>query len=405
MSLFSIGKKSERFGVIVDVGSGSAMAAIVHSSEADPSPTIVWYVREHSPLKNINAISESAKSVNSSLMNALLLLDSDGRKALNAYRPDAKISELQCTVSAPWSHTVTKKINYTQEEPFEITSELIEELERTAEEKTTTELNGDAELAKLDLKVVAKTTMALTANGYRTIKPEGEFSPTVSLTHGSVVVQQYLIDSIDDMRSKLFPSAESKIISYMLALYCVAKDLYPAAQETCLVDVTYEATEIGIVREGSLQYTDHISFGLFSLAREISEITKAPLVETFKYLHGDTPYAFLETITAGQKDDVETVFESYIDRLALLFKKTGDSLSIPKQLIVNTDAASEVLLKGLLEKAVKRAVKTNPVIYMVSKKLVIEKDNEDDTDPVDTAALIAARFFHKRQHCLTFEYS
>lgn len=404
MSFFSSAKKTERFGVIVDIGSGSALAAIIHSDENELSPTIVWYAREHAPLKNIDSTSESAKAVTTALMNALLRLDSEGRKVLAAYRANAKITDFQCTISAPWSYTVTKNINYTQEEPFEITKELVEELVRTAQEKTTDELNESEVAAQLDLQIVARTTMSLLANGYRIKSPEGEKSPSLSLVHASAVTQQYLVDSLEDLRQKLLPEAEMRMMSYILVMFCVSKDLFPNLQEVCLVDVTYEATEVGIVRDGSLQYSTHTSFGLFSLAREIAAVTKSPLYEAFKYLHGNTPYAFIDSVTASQKADIELIFEAYINRLADLLKETGDELSIPKQMIINTDAQSETLMKDLLEKATKRAIKSNPAIQMVATKLTAKNDTTEEKQAIDTAMLIAARFFHKREHCLTFEY-
>lgn len=405
MSLFSKKNNGERFGVLIDIGSGSALAAIIHSSEADTSPTIIWHTREHAPLKNIESTAESAKAVTTALMNALLRLDGEGRKAMDAFRKGEKIKEIQCTISAPWSYTVTKNINYKQEEAFQITEALIDELTRTAEEKTANEMEETDSVSQLGLKVVAQTVMSLMANGY-VISPssKGE-TKELSLVHGSVVTQQYLVDSLQDIKSKLFPEATLKTLSYVMTIYCVSRDLFPHLTEACLVDVTYEATEIGIVREGSLQYSTHTPFGLFSLAREIAEITKVPAHEAFKYLHSETPYSFTETLTESRKAEIETMFEAYIERLSTLFHETGDELSIPKQLVVNTEAGTEAIMKDLLDKAAKRATKSSPGITMITSKLLTKKDTANaENVTADTAMLVGARFFHKQNHCISFDY-
>ena len=404
MSFFKRGNSVEKFGVIIDIGSGSALAAIIHSDDNEASPTIVWFTREHAPLKNIESTTESAKAVTTALMNALLKLDGEGRKVLEEYHKGAKITDIQCTISAPWSYTVTKNINYTQEKEFSISAELIDELTKTAQEKTAAEMRESESVSELGLLVVAQTTMAIMANGYRVHAPATGKTPELSLTHASVVTQQYLVDSLEDLRQKLFPESKLKMLSYVLTMYCVSKDLFPHLHEVCLIDITYEASEIGIEREGVLQYSTHTPFGLFSLAREIAEITGVPLHEAFKYLHGETPYGFLDTLSESKRADIEQLFEAYINKLAGLFHETGDELSIPKQMLVNTPAGTETLLQDLLDKAAKRATKTSPAIQMVTTKLLAKNESDSAITSTDASMLVAARFFHKRQHCLTFDY-
>ncbi|MCA9361885.1 hypothetical protein KC906_00780, partial [Candidatus Kaiserbacteria bacterium] len=207
MSLFKRIQITDRYGVVVDVGSGSVLTAIVHSDPDLEFPQIVWAHREHAPLRNIDSLEQSAKAVMTALMNSSMLLDTEGRTALREYDKNAVLSVVQCGIAAPWSYTITKIIGYTQEDPFEITKELIAELTETIHQKIESDLKESEALKGLGLQVVARTTTDILSNGYHVTEPIGNQSCEVTLSRVSVVTQQYLIDAIDDMSSKLFPEA------------------------------------------------------------------------------------------------------------------------------------------------------------------------------------------------------
>lgn len=405
MSLFSFKGSSERIGTIIDIGSGSVLVAIVHSKDAEASPAIIWSHREHAPLKNIDSLEQSAKTVMTALVNALLRFDVEGRRALHEYSKSARIDTVQCSIGAPWSYTVTKNIHYSQDEPFPITESLIDELLRTALQQVENEIGGQETTSKHGLSVIARTTMDILSNGYRVAHPEGQKANALDISHTTVVTQQYLLDAISDLQQKLFSSAVVDKLSYILILFCVSQDMYRGTFDTCLVHVSYEATEIGIVRNGVLTYTTHTPFGSFSIAREIANITGVPLYEAFQYLHSEDPFAFIESLPNSQKGEIGKVFESYIARITDLFHETGDELSIPKNILLHADLESEPFFKDIIEKAAKRRLKVDPFVQMVTPKL-ISKDTHKDKQKhqSDTAMLVSAQFFHKRNHCSNFEY-
>lgn len=408
MSLFSFSGDTERIGAIIDIGSASVLVSIISSTASHKNPLIIWSHREHAPLRNIDSLDQSSKAVMTALMNALIKLDGDGRRALHEYKRGADIGVLQCTISAPWSYTVSKTINYVQEEPFEISDNLIEELLRTAVQKIRQELGDNDSATKLGLTVITRATMDLLANGYRIKDPSGQKTSELSISHASVVAQEYLIDQIKDLKGKMFAGADCHMTSYMLAFYCVAQELYTDAFDTCLVHISYEATEIGVVRDGTLRYSTHTPFGAFSLAREISNITSVPLYESFQYLHGDDPYEFLETLPDAQRNEVEQVFEAYTARITELFKETGDELSIPKRILLHADLKSEKFFRDIIDKAARRSLKSDPMIKLITpnlfETLTHGEHSQKPEQLEDTAMLVSAQFFHKGDSLRFFEY-
>lgn len=409
MLFFGSGSKDESFGAVVDIGSGSVLISIVHSDTKLDHPTVIWSYRENAPLKNINSLEESLRSILTSLLNASMRLDSEGRKVLEAYRKGGKITQVQFGAAAPWSYSVSKTINYEQEESFEVTNDLIEDLIESTKKKIEQSLKDDPKLEENGLIPVLSTTMDVLSNGYRVERPQGQTSNQLNISHANVVFNKKLVAGIDVTADKLFADVEVKKISFMLMFYSVVQDLLPQTYDSCLIDITDEATEIGIMRNGVLTYCTHTPFGFYSLAREISAITKVPLQESLGYLYAEKPFAFKSKLNDGQKESVEAVFEAYINKLTLLFHETGDKLSIPKHISLHCELKAENLFVELIEKAVKRSIKTQPFIVSISKKIIdkayeANAEGADVVIPTNTALLVSTQFFHKQQEFKKYEY-
>lgn len=409
MSLFGMSKSSKRYGVLIDIGSGSVLTAIVYSDPAQKHPEIIWAHREHAPLRNVDSLEQSAKAVMTALVNSSMMLDAEGRKALYDHSGNVKLTELQCSIAAPWSYTVTKTINYNQEESFRVTENLLDDLIETINNKIENDLKENDTVQNLGLQVVTRTTMDILSNGYHVKHPEGQQTKQLTISRASVVTQQYLVDALTEMHNKLFPSTTDRKISFALMLFVVTREVLSQIYDVCLIDVTYEATEIGIVRDGVLKYCTHTPYGSFSLAREISKVTNVPLHEAFGYLHTETPYAFMKSLPKEQADEVEKVIEAYIERVSLLFKETGDELSIPKQISLHADLKSEPLFLDMVEKAAKRNLKTEPLVTPISEKILkfsYQSENGKGVTalPTDTALLLSAQFFHTQRNLSRFEF-
>lgn len=410
MSLFSLGTRKNKYGIVIDIGSGSVLTAIVHSVQNEKYPTIIWAHREHSALKQISSIEQSAKAVLAALMNASLKLDQEGRRALREYDSKARLTTLQCSIAAPWSYTVTKTINVKHDTLMEITDSLIDELTFSAQKQVEEELNEQAATNSFGLEVITKATMDLLTNGYRVTNPDGERAQALVLTQATVVAQKNLSNGLLEMKQKLFPNATLERVSFILMLYCGVRHLYQNLDDVCLVDVTDEATEIGIVRDGSLRFSTHMSFGMFSLARELSAITNIPLTEALGHLRMKDIASIRTLFPESTHEDIDSLFTAYINKLATLFNETGDTLSIPKQIMLHIEDSFQPLFSYLLKKATHQATKIEHSILLMSDSINSQEQRERHVELIgdythDTSLFLHAEFFHKREHCLGFIYS
>ncbi len=409
MATRSLRGTKKSYGVVVDIGSGSVLVAIVESDPKATAPTIIWAHRERAPLKHIDSLQESAKGIVAALVDAAMKLDGEGRIALQTYSSRATLTTLQVAISAPWCYTVTKSISYRQDEPFTVTDELISELVATAERQVTDELGAHQTTAALSITPITRALMDMTTNGYRVTSPDGANASAISVTEATVVAQTYLVDAVAELHRKLFSRTKKQQTSFMLQLYCAARHLLPHTDDTCLIDITYEATEMGVVRDGCLRYSTHTAFGLYSLTREIATITNQPLPHVLSQLRQPDPTFFLDSLSAEKRTEVETSLEAYVDKIASLFHETGDTLSIPKKILLHMDNGVEPFFQPLIERAAKKATKIDHALTSVATAVGIKNNTVTFTDTTssyqsDTALALLAQFFHKPEHCLDFTY-
>lgn len=408
MSFLSSGNK-ERFGALIDIGSGSVLVAILRSDPAKTYPEIIWSKREYSPLRNVSSLDESAKHVMTALVNALMALDSEGRKAFSEKTGQTKLPETQVTIAAPWSYTITKNISYAHSEPFTISDELIEELLRTSHKKVDEDITEHERAHQLGLTIISRSVIGLAANGYNLLRPNNQTAKSLRVVEASAVAQDYLVTAIKEAGGKVLPDTTLRLYSFIMIFYSIIRDIHPESTEYCLVDITYEATELGIVRDGILTYTTHAPYGSFSLAREIAAVLGTPLEEAFGYLHDSDLSAALSSYSVEKQAEVEEIFTAYRKRLTDLFHETGDALSIPKRVFLHGNLHTEAFYAEQVGEAAKAATKASHAVYPVSKELIDknypkEMGLEVEKMVMDTALLISAQFFHMREYHSRFEH-
>ncbi len=381
-------------GALIDIGSASVLVSYVASRPSDAVPLIIWSHREHIPLRETADLEQLAKNLSTAFMNASLLLETTGRQVLDQALPGhPRPSYLHVTVAAPWSYTVTKTITYEADEPFAIDRELITELQRTAESKIMHELKEHEVVAELGLTLTAKSTIALIGNGYHIDAPRGQMASNLSLARSNALIHGYLATAINEAHEKLLPATTIHTASFMLAYYLTARALYPERTEYCLIDITYEATEIGVVRDGALQYCTHVPYGAFSLARDLSNATKTPLTEAYGLLGNDSYLPDEKT-----QAHLTELYQAYEAKVSELLSETGDTLAIPKTILLHSNTETEGFFAERVQRGASVTTRSTHHVITVSKDIIDRFYTTESTKDLftrhDTALLISAQFFH-----------
>jgi hypothetical protein len=407
MLLFNKEDSSLRYGAVIEIGSGSVLTSIIKSDRNKKNPEIIWSTREYATRRAESDTAVNAKSVITALMNAILLLESAGREVLKQRNPHATIKYMQFSMTAPWSYTITKVIGYNKETPFLITDTLINTLISAAQKKINEELKENELASDLGLAIMTRATTDIMANDYKIEDPKGKTASTLTLTQVSAVAQTYLTDAISDIQQKVFKNATLERYSFMLMFHCIIRELYNQLSEYCLIDITYEATEIGVVRGGILRYCTHAPIGISTLARTLVTVLNIPLEEAYAFLKEPYHTRALESLSETKLAEVAVIFDEYQNNLAKLFRETGDKLSIPKILFMHGDHQTEEFFSRQLVAAAKKATNSTHAVHGVSTELLTKNYTAEEkklllTVTLDTAVLVAAQFFHKQHHCNDF---
>lgn len=390
MSFFKEKSPEVRCGAIIDVGSGSVGIAVVVSESLTGKLDIVWSHREHMLIKDIQGNHDLLKEINTTIINALLELGSKGLKTLHEFNPHLKIEYIQSTISAPWSYTVTKMINFEDEHPFDVTKELIDQLVDTAKKQTLATVLDGKVMEDLGLRMITDETVNIELNGYTVKKPIGNNSRSLSLAHISALTQEKLLLTIEELQEKILPKAEVEHYSFMYLFYQVLKYLHPDTSEVCLIDVTNEATEIGIVRDNILRQATYTPFGLYSLAREIAVVCNIPKEEAYAMLKEGTEIT-KSAYGKEKREEIQKIFDVYEDKVSEIFKNTGDSLSIPKTLFLHTSQNTEAFFLEHLKKAAQKATGSTHTVHLVTSELLHDKQMND------SALALSAHYFHTKE--------
>jgi cell division ATPase FtsA len=407
MKLFSKPQPEIRIGAVVEIGSGSVLVSIIRSDATKTIPEVIWSKREYAVKRKDSNTAINAKAVITALMNAVLLLESEGRGSLEQQYPKSKIEHLQVSMTAPWSYTITKVIGYNQTESFEITEALLGSLIEAAQKKITEELKENELASELGLAIMTRATTDIQANDYKISNAVGKTATNLTLTQVSAVAQTYVTDAIEELHSKIFAKAKLERFSFMLMFHCIIRELYNDLNEYCLIDITYEATEIGVVRGGILRYCTHAPIGISTLARTIAQILNIPLEEAHAFLKEPYHTHAMESLSEDKRAEVLVIFDEYQQNIAKLFKETGDKLTIPKILFMHGGHQVEDFFSVQILAAAKIATNLSHAVHSVTTELLTTNYNADEkkrllTISSDTAMLVAAQFFHKQHHCSDF---
>ena len=408
MGFFSATESNVRYGVVIDIGSGSVLAAIVKSDKNNSYPDIIWSKREYIPLRNVSTLNRSVKTIMTSLVNVLMTLDSEGRKILREQTPSAKLTTMQVTIAAPWSYTVAKTISYDNEEEFVVTHNFLEELLRMARQKVLEDLKENEKIHQLGLSIMSRITADVLVNGYSVHVTGKQKTNAIKVVELTSIAHESIVNEVNELQEKMFLNANLFQYSFMMSFFYTILNFYPDVSECCLVDITYEATEIGVVREGVLQYCTHTPYGAISLAREISSILSVTMEEAHNYLYELDFNIILEKYSDRQKKDIEQLFSAYHKRLVELFHETGDKLSIPKIIFLHSDLLTAPFFKKQILSAIKEVTGSSHVVYNVTSDILTKHypqviQDEIKNSKKDTAMLISAQFFHTHNYQREFE--
>ena len=382
------GNESTKYGVIIDVGSGSVGMALLFSDPSSTEPQILWSHRERMLIRAEDRLDTTKKLMATTILKAFLELGNDGLKALRQFDKSATVAEIFVSIAAPWSYTVVKTISLNQEKKFRVTKKLIDELSLKATAQGKEAASKDVLVKKLSLTQIGTTTISASVNDYVTRDALNNEAQKLTLTQLTELAENTIVEALRSAADKILPGARLELNTFMDTYYSALNALKPDTSEICLIDITAEATELGIVRNNILEYVTHVPFGSYTIARKIATATSILKEEALGYLR-ENDIDSTKALSESKREKLKTVVEEYENTISELFRRTGDALSIPKTIFMHTDAAAESFFQTHLREAAKRTTGLEHKIHPMTGKYFKPSAEHD------SAILLSAYVFHK----------
>ncbi len=385
--MFRSRNKKNRVGVVFDISSGSVAAAIVVSRDEEKFPEIVWSYREYILKPNRNEDLE--KSLKSTILNTVLELGSAGAKSLRQKYPKLSPELVQVSFSAPFSHTIKRTVKVKSDKPFKVSNSLIKELEKKARKEAEKQINPENVSKIMHLNLLSEATVDIKVNEYDVNFPYKGTASSISLSQLVSFAETNLVREVEVNLQKIFTTAKTDLDSF-LSLYSRAIiDLVPTISNACLISITAEATEAISIEGRVPSSSQHIPYGQYSLAKDVSEAIGIPFSDALIFLKESDVDLKLK-LSKAKLDILEKVLEDYENMLVGLFEKLGNSFSLPKSIYLHVDRNMENFFMKILRKSIKRVSSSNPKIYAITTEFF------DFGHNTDSRIRCSAYVFHKK---------
>lgn len=394
MGLFSKKNTGRECGAVIDIGGGSVGVAIIVSENKTNAMHVVWSHRVFRPIKEAGNAAAVRMEVEAALWQAFAELGNNGVRALHRFNPELTIEHVQVALCAPWSYTVTKTVSYTHERPFVVNQKLIDELIASSSKKLLDTDKESPTLSDLGVRIIASATVDIKLNDYSVQKPLQRKANSIALSHVNVLGQEGILLKAEESVQRILPKATVECYSFMYLFYRTLKELYPDTTEAYLVDITNEATEVGIVHENVLRYTTFAPVGLYGLARKIAAACDIPHEVAYTFVK-DGFQGATNNFSKAKQEKIDQIVAAYEAELAALFEKAGNAYSVPKAIFLHTSRNTEEFFIARLQSALKLGTDSETTIHTVTSRLL------GDTSMNDTALALSAYYFHTRELYMT----
>ncbi len=392
--MFGLGSRNTQvYGALFDISSDSVGVALLESDSTEALPKLIFAHRVRIRLpEQTEDLQVRIRFMREALFSASLILSRDGIEALRAYKKRAKVTKIFISCASPWSHVLTRTVEYEGEEEMKITRALIDDLVKSAEaEIDTADLTKDFP-KNLDLSIVERATVDVRVNDYPIKNPLNLSGISIALTHVTGLIPDTVIKMIYEVQEKIFPGTALSTHTFMLTAYCVLREHYTDSESLCMVSATGETIELGITEGGTLIESLSIPLGSHMLVRNIMAKTKKTAADVLSLIALYTD----DRLEESAKHELDQFVSEYTTVLKEKLTNLFHSRRIPKQIMLLTDPLLTPFYTRILTPVLQElGVDTNSILSLEESYI----DEIAYKSASDLHLSLMARFFHKLHGC------
>jgi hypothetical protein len=344
MGFFTRGDSGENT-LVIDIGSGSAGASLVHTHEHG-LPEILASARTSFVVANAPSGEALENALISALRNTLGALSSK-TGLLKERGFSASVSKALIALSSPWVTTHLKTVIIEREESFKLEESSIEAIIAEEKELFASKLKDSFES---ESEVFESALTNLYVNGYEAKGPPKDKVKKAEISFLLSAAEKDLLWKIENELIKSFGLKRG--VAHQSFMYCYFKVLshsFQSLHSALLINMTSEMTDVLFLRHGNSALSASLPFGPAHIAREVAAKLGIPQEIADSYLSVFATGSFDKVNT----DAIDSVLLSVEDKWSKLWRSMGESIpeggSVPYSIFLIAPSGYEKLMKTFLE--------------------------------------------------------
>lgn len=339
MSLFSFFKTSrEETALILEIGSGSIGGAIVVFSNSQ-KPKIIFSTRKQITFQESLPLASLLPKMEMALTDVLQQISLFGRSNPANAEKLKKIQKSNFILSAPWSLTQTKIVDYEPGTEFYSDKKFLSSIYEKQEEMVLAESRKILDGLGSDIKIIENKTIQMRMNGYRVNNVLNRKAK--SLTMATVVTSAPVkaLDLLTTVTQKHFPAVESQFYSFGLSSFTVARDFYPDKESFIFLDMGSEITDLELVRDEVLMAGASFNFGRNHFVRNLASDLKVTVEEAFSLISIYNSKNLDDAFTARVEKSLDQTMSKWQVEMSDTLEKLSKEIYVPRTIfkITNDD--------------------------------------------------------------------
>lgn len=266
--------KRESLVAVIDIGSSSVGAAVVHvpARDSKEKAQILVSARVEMSLGDRINFERFTKSMYGALDEVLGQLQKSGKKSVDS---------VVCSLASPWylSHTRHERIEH--ERPFQFTSAILNKSlqdyrERLEKRYDGSEAHQDGESPEGAGIVTEVQAISVKLNGYETSRPYGVTTKRADVALYASVSQKTMIEALESKISHALRPKRVLFHSFPLVVFAVLRDVVSDKRDFLLLDVSGEVTDVALIKQGVIEEIVSFPFGKNFIFRRLASTFGVP---------------------------------------------------------------------------------------------------------------------------------
>tara|TARA_B100000745_G_scaffold287232_1_gene223792 strand:+ start:196 stop:1338 length:1143 start_codon:yes stop_codon:yes gene_type:complete len=333
------GKNDSVYGALLIIKATRVSILVTKFDAASNIPHLIWTHTESIRFDPSYSGPEMLKRMESAILRASLELDNRG-VVVNAAR-------LRCVIGAPWSHTVSRNIITSNEQPERVTKRQLEDLAQIAEEQSLDFVSGQQFFNQLGITPILKRNTGIKLNGYDVQEPIGLLAESITIEHAISIAETSLIAAVTEMHDKILPKSELTFTTFNNDLQTCISQVLPQYNSYATIELDTEVSTMSVFEGNTCRVSLYQEFGYMDLVRALTEISGLPKTEILGLLRTDI-YALRETLSKSKKNKFTEILSDFSKSLNKLSLSIARETALPRDVILVSNLGAPAFLINIL---------------------------------------------------------